>query len=62
VLRAKERAPILSPSDVSTFGLAIESIKEFGGASLAITINIIHSLFLKFLMFNSLFNSQHIDS
>jgi hypothetical protein len=32
VLQIKERTPIHYPSDVSTFGLAIESIKEFGGA------------------------------
>jgi hypothetical protein len=33
VLRTKERAPTPSPSIVFTFGLAIESIKELGGAS-----------------------------
>jgi hypothetical protein len=32
VLQAKEHASILSPSIVFTFGLAIESIKELGGA------------------------------
>jgi hypothetical protein len=32
VLRAKKRAPTLYPSIVFTFGLTIESIKEFGGA------------------------------
>jgi hypothetical protein len=36
VLQAKERAPTLYPSDVFTFGLIVESIKEFGGASNAI--------------------------
>jgi hypothetical protein len=35
VLRAKERAPTLSPSDVFTFRLVVESIKELGGASIA---------------------------
>jgi hypothetical protein len=33
MLRAKERAPILSPSIVFTFGLVVESIQEFQGAS-----------------------------
>jgi hypothetical protein len=33
VLQAKELAPILSPSNVFTFGHAIESIKELGDAS-----------------------------
>jgi len=33
VLRAKEHTPTPSPSVVFTFGLAIESIKELGGAS-----------------------------
>jgi hypothetical protein len=33
VLRTKERTPTSYPSVVFTFGLAIESIKEFGGAS-----------------------------
>ncbi len=33
VLQARERAPILSPSNVFTFRLVVESIKEFGGAS-----------------------------
>jgi hypothetical protein len=33
MLRAKECASTPSPSIVFTFGLAIESIKEFGGAS-----------------------------
>jgi hypothetical protein len=32
VLRAKEHAPIPYPSVVFTFGLAVGSIKEFGGA------------------------------
>jgi hypothetical protein len=30
VLQIKERTPTLSPSDVFTFGLAVESIKELG--------------------------------
>jgi hypothetical protein len=34
VLQTKERAPTLFPSVVFTFGLAIESIKEFGGVSM----------------------------
>ncbi len=34
VLRARERAPTLSPFAIFTFGLVVESIKEFGGASL----------------------------
>jgi hypothetical protein len=33
VLQARERGPTPSPSNVFTFGLTIESIKEFGGAS-----------------------------
>jgi len=33
VLGAKERAPILYPSIVFTFRLAVQSTKEFGGAS-----------------------------
>jgi len=33
MLGARERAPTLSPFVVVTFGLAIESIKEVGGAS-----------------------------
>jgi hypothetical protein len=33
VLRVKECAPTLSPFVVFTFGLIVESIKEFGGAS-----------------------------
>jgi len=33
VLRIRERTPIPSPFVVFTFGLAIESIKELGGAS-----------------------------
>jgi hypothetical protein len=33
MLGARERAPTPSPSVVVTFGLAIESIKEVGGAS-----------------------------
>jgi hypothetical protein len=33
VLQAKKHAPIPSPSIVFTFGHAIESIKELGGAS-----------------------------
>jgi hypothetical protein len=36
VLRARERAPILSPFVVFTFGLVVESIREFGVASLVI--------------------------
>jgi hypothetical protein len=34
MLRAREKAPTLSPSDVFTFGLTVESIKELGGASM----------------------------
>jgi hypothetical protein len=33
MLQVREHAPTLSPSDVFTFGLAVESIKELGGAS-----------------------------
>jgi hypothetical protein len=33
MLRAKECTPIFFPSFVFTFGLVVESIKEFGGAS-----------------------------
>jgi hypothetical protein len=33
VLQAKERTPIPYPFDVFTFRLAVESTKEFGGAS-----------------------------
>jgi hypothetical protein len=33
VLQARERAPTLSPSTIFIFGLAVESIKEVGGAS-----------------------------
>jgi hypothetical protein len=33
-MQTKERAPIPSPSDVFTFGLAVESIKELEGASM----------------------------
>jgi hypothetical protein len=36
MLRAKERAPTPSPSNVFTFGLAIESIEELGGASISL--------------------------
>jgi hypothetical protein len=36
VLRAKERAPIFSPSVVFTFGLEVKSIKESGGVSLQV--------------------------
>jgi hypothetical protein len=32
MLQAKEHAPTLSPFDVFTFGLIVESIKELGGA------------------------------
>jgi hypothetical protein len=34
VLWARERTPTLTPSIVFTFGLAVESIKEFRGASM----------------------------
>jgi hypothetical protein len=34
VLQFKECAPIPSPSIIFTFGLEVESIKEFKGASL----------------------------
>jgi hypothetical protein len=34
VLQAKERTQTPFPSDVFTFGLVVESIKEFGGASI----------------------------
>jgi hypothetical protein len=33
MLRARERTPTPFPSTVFTFGLAVESIKELGGAS-----------------------------
>ncbi len=35
MLRVRECVPTLSPFVVFTFGLIVESIKEFGGASLA---------------------------
>jgi hypothetical protein len=38
VLRDKERTPTLYPSIVFTFGLVVESIKEFWGVSLYIFI------------------------
>jgi hypothetical protein len=34
VLQTNERTPTIFPSNVFTFGLAVESIKEFGGASM----------------------------
>jgi len=34
VLRDRERAPTPFPFNVFTFGLAVESIKELGGASI----------------------------
>jgi hypothetical protein len=37
VLRARERAPIASPFVVFTFGLVVESIQEFRGASIGET-------------------------
>ncbi len=33
MLQAKEHTPTFYPSIVFTFGLVVESIKEFGGAS-----------------------------
>ncbi len=33
MLQARERNPTPSPSTIFTFGLTVESIKEFGGAS-----------------------------
>jgi len=36
VLRIREHTPIPYPFVVFTFGLAVESIKEFGGASLTL--------------------------
>jgi hypothetical protein len=33
MLQAREHAPTLCPSAIFTFGLALESIKEFGGVS-----------------------------
>jgi uncharacterized membrane protein len=42
VLQAKERAPTISPSDVVTFGLTVESLKELGGASMYVKI-LIHT-------------------
>ncbi len=39
MLQAREHALIPSPYVVFTFGLAIESIKEFGGASITIQGN-----------------------
>jgi hypothetical protein len=41
VLRAKERAPTPSPSIVFTFGLAVKSIKELGGASTSIKVHML---------------------
>jgi hypothetical protein len=46
MLQAKERAPIPYHFIVFTFGLVIESIKEFGGASFVVT-NIIKLLIMK---------------
>jgi hypothetical protein len=37
MLRAREHAPVPSPSVVFTFGLTVKSIKELGGASLQVT-------------------------
>jgi hypothetical protein len=52
VLRAKECALTPYPSVVFTFGLAIESIKEFG----------VHELITKFLgLCNVLFNEIFLD-
>jgi hypothetical protein len=36
MLRARECTPTLFPFVVFTFGLAVESIKEFGGASILV--------------------------
>jgi hypothetical protein len=35
MLRTKELTPTPCPSIIFTFGLAVESIQEFGGASLS---------------------------
>jgi hypothetical protein len=43
MLRTKERTPTPFPFVVFTFGLIVESIKEFGGAS----TNFIFSKFVK---------------
>jgi hypothetical protein len=42
VLQAKECATILSPTIVFTFGFAIESIKELGGASFKVGFHHAH--------------------
>ncbi len=56
MLRAKEHAPIPSPSDVFFFGLVAESIKELGGALLGPNNTKDESFFLcivKFIIGNS---------
>ncbi len=44
MLRARERALIPFPSIDFTFGLAIESIKELGGVSVAFRVELILSI------------------
>ncbi len=44
VLRAKERAPTPSPFVIFTFGFVVESIKDFGGVSLATLLGLPPSL------------------
>jgi hypothetical protein len=53
VLRARECTPTFSPFIVVTFGLAIESIKELGGASLSpnlFHVNNNHQKFMNILL------------
>jgi hypothetical protein len=50
VVRIRERVPTPSSSVVFTFGLAVESIKEFGGASCMVSPRYVlfHELFIPF--------------
>jgi len=38
MLQAREHAPTIYPSAIFTFGLIVESIKEFGGASIKVIL------------------------
>jgi hypothetical protein len=40
VLRAREHAPTLFPSSISTFGFKVESIKELGGVLIDARCNV----------------------
>jgi hypothetical protein len=50
MLQAKERTPTPSPSIVITFGLLVESIKEFWGASLLLPSSHLLLLFIFMLV------------